>query len=95
LGLKSPAWVVQIALGLSSWFKDHCSMKLGKTYDEEDYEDAITVVGLHHDERQREIEHEKKFDETRSKKTKGKEKDSFKPESSNHTADRKQPYDKG
>jgi hypothetical protein len=34
-------------------------MKLGRAYDEEDYAKAITLVGLHHEERQREIEHEK------------------------------------
>jgi hypothetical protein len=51
LGLKGRAWVAQINLGLMSWFKDCCSMKLGKTYDDEDYEEAIMVVGLHHEER--------------------------------------------
>jgi hypothetical protein len=35
LGLKGPAWVAQIALGLPFWFNDCCSMKLGRTYDEE------------------------------------------------------------
>jgi hypothetical protein len=94
LGLKSLAWVAQIALGLPSWFKDYCSMKLGRTYDEEDYEEAITVVSLCHEERQREIEHEKKLDEAWSKKDKGKGKDSSKPESSNHKGDRKKLYDK-
>jgi hypothetical protein len=61
---------------------------LGRTYDEEDYEEAITVVGLCHEERQREIEHEKKLDEAQSKIDKGKGKDSSKPESSNHKGDR-------
>jgi hypothetical protein len=95
LGLKSPAWVARIAIGLLSWFKDHCSMKLGRTYDEEDYEEAITMVSLCHEKRQRKIEHEKKLDEAQSKKDKGKGKDSFNPESSNHKSDRKKPYDKG
>jgi hypothetical protein len=95
LGLKGPAWVAQIALGLLSWFKDCCSMKLGRTYDEEDYEEAITVVSLRHEERQREIEHEKNLDEARSKKDKGKGKEISKPESSSHRGDRKKPYDKG
>jgi hypothetical protein len=30
-------------------------MTLGRTYDEEDYEKAITVIGLRHEESQREI----------------------------------------
>jgi hypothetical protein len=38
-------------------------MKLGVTYDVKDYEEAITVVGLYHEDRQREIEHKKKLDE--------------------------------
>jgi hypothetical protein len=69
-------------------------MKLGRTYDEEDYEEAITVVGLCHEERHREIEHEKKIDEARSNKDKGKGKDSSKLESLNHNGNRKKPYDK-
>jgi hypothetical protein len=54
-GLKGPAWVAQIALGLPSCFKDRCSMKLRRSYDEEDYEEAIMVVSLRHEERQWEI----------------------------------------
>jgi hypothetical protein len=46
-------------------------MILSRTYNEEDYEQAITVVGLCHEERQRKIEHEKKLDEAWSKKDKG------------------------
>jgi hypothetical protein len=38
-------------------------MKFGGTYDEEHYKEAIMVLGLCHEERQREIEHEKKLDE--------------------------------
>jgi N-acetylmuramoyl-L-alanine amidase CwlA len=53
------------------------------------------VVGIGHEERQREIEDEKKLDEAQSKKPKGKGKDSSKPESSNHKGDRKKPYDQG
>jgi hypothetical protein len=34
LGLKGPAWVAQIALGLWSWITDRCTMKLGGIYDE-------------------------------------------------------------
>jgi hypothetical protein len=68
---------------------------LGKTYDEEDYEETITVVCLRHEEKQREIEYKKKLDEARSKKDKGKGKDSSKPESSNYKGDRKKSYDKG
>jgi hypothetical protein len=94
LGLKGLAWVAQIALGLPSWFKDRCSMKLGKIYDEENDETAITVVGLHHAERQREIEHKKTLKEAWSKKDKVMGKDSSKPESSNHKNNRKRPYDK-
>jgi hypothetical protein len=53
------------------------------------------VVGLRHEERQREIEYEKKPDEARSKKYKSKGKDSSKSESSNHKSDRKKSDDKG
>jgi hypothetical protein len=62
LGLTGPASVTQIALGLPSEFKDCCSIKLCKTYNEEDYEEAITVVGHCHEKRQREIDYEKKLD---------------------------------
>jgi hypothetical protein len=94
LGLKGLAWVAQIALGLPSWFKDRCSKKLGRTYNKEDYEKAIMVVGLRHEESQREIEHKKKYDEARSKNNKGKGKYYSKPESSNHKDDRKKLEDK-
>jgi Mg-chelatase subunit ChlI len=70
-------------------------MTLGRTYDEENYEEAIKVVGHHHEERQMEIKHEMKLDKVPSKKDKGKGMDSSKPESSNYKADRKNPYDKG
>jgi hypothetical protein len=70
-------------------------MKLGRTFDKEDYEEAITVVSLRYEEQQREIEHEKKLDEAQSKIEKGKRQDSSKPESSNHKDDRNKPYDKG
>jgi hypothetical protein len=92
LGLKGPAYVSQITLDLPSWFTDHYSMKLGRIYDEEDYEEVITVVTLCHEERSREIEHEQKLDEARSKNDKGKGKNSSKPESSNHKGHRKKPY---
>jgi hypothetical protein len=48
-------------------------MKLGRTYDEKDFAVAITVVGLHHEERHRDIEHEKKYNEAQSKKEKARE----------------------
>jgi hypothetical protein len=41
-------------------------MKLGRTFDEKHYVDAITMVSLCYDETQREIDHEKKLDEARS-----------------------------
>jgi hypothetical protein len=63
LGLKGPAWVAQIARGLPFRFKDCGSINLGRTYDKEYYEEAIIVVSLCHEERQKEIEHEKKLDE--------------------------------
>jgi glyoxylate carboligase len=72
LGPKGLGRVSQIDLGILSRFKDRWSMKLGRTYDEEDYEEAITVVGLRHEERQREIEHEMKLDKARSKNDIGK-----------------------
>jgi hypothetical protein len=34
-------------------------MKLGRTYDKEDYEEAIIVVGHSYEEKHREIEHTK------------------------------------
>jgi hypothetical protein len=89
LGLKNPAWVAHITLGLPSWFKGHCSMKLGRTYDEEDYEEAIMVKSVWHEENQREIEHEKKLDEVLCMRHKGKGKNSSKPESSNHKGDKR------
>jgi hypothetical protein len=64
---------------------------LYRTYDEEDYEEAITVVGLRHEERQIEFEHEKKLDKAQSKKDKGKAQDSSKPESLNYKDNRKKP----
>jgi Mg-chelatase subunit ChlI len=69
-------------------------MKLGSTYEEEDYEEAIILVGLRHEERQREIEHEKKLNEAPSRKAKGKGKESSKPECSKHQSHRKNHYDK-
>jgi hypothetical protein len=74
---------------------DGCSMKLGKTYDQEDYDKAITVVGLHHEEREREIEHQKKLKVAWSKSDTHRGKDSSKPEFSNHKGYRQNPYDKG
>jgi hypothetical protein len=93
--LKGPACVTQIALGLLSWFNNYSSIKLGRTYDEDDYEEAIMVVGNRHEERQREIEHEKKLDESWSKNDQGRGQDSSKPESSNYKGNRKKPYDNG
>jgi hypothetical protein len=68
-------------------------MKFGRKYDKEDYKEAITVVDLCHEERQREIENEKKLDEARSKKDKDKGKEISKPKSSSHRGNRKKPYD--
>jgi hypothetical protein len=51
LGLTGPGRVAQIALGLPSGFKDCGSMKLHRTYDEDDYQEPIIVVGIHHEER--------------------------------------------
>jgi hypothetical protein len=86
LGLKHPASVDEIPLGLPSWFMAHCTMKLGRTSEDEDYGKVIMVVGLRHQDRQREIENEKKLDEARSKTHQGKGKTSSNPESSNHKA---------
>jgi hypothetical protein len=69
-------------------------MKLSRTYDEKDYEEAIIVVGFLHKERQMEIKQEKKLDKTRSKKDKGKRKEISKPKSSSDTGDWKKLYDK-
>jgi hypothetical protein len=52
------------------------------------------VVGLRHEERQREIEHEKKLDEAWSKTDKGKGKYSSKPKFLNCKGNRKKHYDK-
>jgi hypothetical protein len=70
-------------------------MKLIRTYDEKDYEKAIIVVRLHHTERQRELKHEKKLDQARSKNDKAKGKEISKPKSSTNRVDQKNPYDKG
>jgi hypothetical protein len=94
VGLKGPAWIVLIALDILSWFKNYCSMKLGRTYGEEDYKKAIIVVSLRHEECQREIQHEMKLDEVWNKKGKGKENEISKPVTSSHRGDRKKPYDK-
>jgi hypothetical protein len=69
-------------------------MQLCRTYDKDDYEEAIIVVGSRHEERQKEIDHEKKLDEVQSKKDNGKGKDISKPKSSSHRGDQKNPYDK-
>jgi hypothetical protein len=95
LSLKGLVWVTQIALSLPSWFKNRCSMKFGRTYDDEDYEKAIMVVSLHLEERQRKIEHEMNLDEAQSKKDKSKRKEISKLKSSSHRGNRKKPYDKG
>jgi hypothetical protein len=95
LGLRGPAWVAQIALGLPSWFTDSYSMKLGRTYVEGDYKEAIIVGGLYYKERQRDIKHEKKLDKAQSEKDKGTGKDSYNPESSIYKSDRMKPYDQG
>jgi hypothetical protein len=63
LGLNSPGWVAQIALGLLFWFKETGSMNWSSMYDEDDYDYTIVVIRLHHMERQGEITHEKKLDE--------------------------------
>jgi hypothetical protein len=94
LGLKSPAWVAQIALGIPSWFKAHCLMKFSRMYDEEDYKEPIIVVSLLHKERQREIDHEKNFDVAQSRKNKGNGIEISKPKSSSYRGNRKKPYDK-
>jgi hypothetical protein len=70
-------------------------MKLGRTYDKEEYEEAIIVVSLCYEESLREIEYEKKLDEAWSKTDKGKGMDSCQPQSSNHKGNRKKLYDKG
>jgi hypothetical protein len=51
-------------------------------YDKEDYEESISVVGLYHESRQKEIKDETTLEEVRSKKHKGKGKNILKPESS-------------
>jgi hypothetical protein len=68
---------------------------LRRTDNKEEYEEAITVVGLRHKYRQREIEYKTKIDKAQGKNDKGRGKNSSKPQSSNHTSDRKKPYDKG
>jgi hypothetical protein len=50
LDLQDPVWVPEIVLGLLSWFKDRCLMKLDKTYNKKNYEVPITIVGLCHEE---------------------------------------------
>jgi hypothetical protein len=62
---------------------------LVKIYDEDNYEEPIIMVGLRHEEGQKEIEHERKLDVDQSKKDNDKGKEPYKPESSNHKGDRK------
>jgi hypothetical protein len=95
LGLKRPVCVAHIALDLPSWVEDCSSMNLGRTYDEEGSEEAIMVVGLRHEERQREIGPEKKLDEAGSKKNEGTGKEISTPEASSCRDDRKKSYDMG
>jgi hypothetical protein len=70
---------VQIALDLPFWF-------LCKTYDKEDYEEAIIVVSFHVEEKYWEIEHGKKLNEARSK-NKDKGERFSKPKSSSQKGD--------
>jgi hypothetical protein len=95
LDLKGPAWVAQIPRGYLSWFKDRCSIKLGRTYDEGNYEGAIMVVSLCHEKRQSDIQHEKKLDEAQNMKVNSKRKVISNPESSSHNGGWKKPYDNG
>jgi hypothetical protein len=44
-------------------------MKLGRTYDYEDYDEAITVVSPRHEERLREIEHKMRIDKAGARRT--------------------------
>jgi hypothetical protein len=53
------------------------------------------VVGLGHEQRHSEIEHEKMLDRAQGKIHKGKKMDSSQPDSSNYNSDRKMPYDIG
>jgi hypothetical protein len=46
-------------------------MKLCRNYEVADYKKAIMVGVLHHEDRQRDIEHLKKFDDAQSKRNKG------------------------
>jgi hypothetical protein len=69
-------------------------MKLGRTYDEDDYKEAIIVIGLRNEKCEMEMEHEKNIDETPSKKDKAKGKEISKPEFSSHRGNQMMPYDK-
>jgi hypothetical protein len=62
-------------------------MKLGRTYNDEDYEEALIVIGLPHEERQREIEHKNKLNEGRRKTDTDMGKHCSKSESLNLTED--------
>jgi hypothetical protein len=69
-------------------------MKLSRTYNEKDYKRVITVLGLHHEEWQKEIKHKKQLNKTPCKKEKAKGKELSKPKSSNQKRNQKKFYDK-
>jgi hypothetical protein len=58
-------------------------------------EEPITVVGIWHEERQREVEHEMYLDVGRSKMDQGKGQEISKPKCSRHRGDLNKAYDKG
>jgi hypothetical protein len=50
-----------------------CSIPLINTHDENDYEEAIMIVAIYHDNLEKIIEHELNINETQTKKDKDKE----------------------
>jgi hypothetical protein len=68
-------------------------MKLGRTYDNQDCQEAIMVVAFCYEERQMKIEYEKKGYQAGNTLEKGKGKEISTPESSRHRGDRKDSYD--
>jgi hypothetical protein len=47
LGLKDLAEVIQIALSLLPWVINYYLITLDRTYNKEDYKEAIIVISLH------------------------------------------------
>jgi hypothetical protein len=75
------------------WCNDYYSIKLSKTYNEEEFDIAIIVVGLSYEEMHREIDNENKLIAARIMNNKGTQKGPCKLKSYSQMYIRKKPYD--